>query len=183
MTATESMPIEYVILVDEQDNEIGTAEKLEAHKKNLLHRAFSVFVFRHLTQLELLLQQRALHKYHSPGLWTNTCCSHPRLGETILDAGQRRLKEELGVLTLLKDLGWFQYNAHFPNGLFEHEIDHVLIGELPLNQVICPNLDEIHDYKWVTLPDLESEMSLYPEKFTPWLRQALTLVKLHFKVS
>src|SRR3990167_52338 len=92
MTATE-----YIILVDEADREIGTAEKLEAHRQNLLHRAFSVFIFRQGKQLELLLQQRALHKYHSPGLWTNTCCSHPRQGENIVAAGERRLKEELGI--------------------------------------------------------------------------------------
>ncbi|MBX3709572.1 MAG: isopentenyl-diphosphate Delta-isomerase [Gammaproteobacteria bacterium] len=173
------MTTEYVILVDTQDNEIGIVEKLEAHKKNLLHRAFSVFIFRRVPQLEILLQQRALHKYHSPGLWTNTCCSHPRAGETILAASQRRLKEELGMMTPLTNLGWFQYNAHFANGLSEHEIDHVLVGETLPNQPIYPNSDEVHDYRWITLPVLESEIVLYPEKFTPWLQQALTLVKLH----
>src|SRR5262249_52461597 len=118
MTATE-----YVILVDEENRQTGLAEKLEAHQKNLLHRAFSAFIFRRNSNIEVLLQQRALHKYHSPGLWTNTCCSHPRAGESILAAGKRRLQEEMGVTAELADLGWFQYNAHFENGLSEHEID------------------------------------------------------------
>src|SRR5437763_15816865 len=112
MTATE-----YIVLVDAQDREIGIAEKLSAHEKNLLHRAFSVFIFRQTPAFELLLQQRAMNKYHSPGLWTNTCCSHPRSGEEITAAGGRRLQEELGIVTPLKDVGWFHYNAHFPNGL------------------------------------------------------------------
>src|SRR3990167_3018254 len=105
MTATE-----YVILVDEHDQEIGQAEKLSAHQKNLLHRAFSIFIFHRTPQLELLLQQRALVKYHSAGLWTNTCCSHPHPGETVIQAGERRLQEEIGIRTSLKDLGWFHYN-------------------------------------------------------------------------
>src|SRR3990167_9474353 len=106
MTATT----EYVILVDEQDRPLGTAEKIEAHQKNLLHRAFSVFIFRAQPQLELLLQQRADSKYHAAGLWTNTCCSHPRLHEDILQAGQRRLQEELGFTAALQSLGWLHYN-------------------------------------------------------------------------
>src|SRR3989338_4869056 len=126
MTATE-----YVILVDDHDQEIGYAEKLSAHKKNLLHRAFSVFIFRKQPRLELLLQQRALKKYHSAGLWTNTCCSHPRPGENIMQAAERRLYEELTIKTPLQDLGWFHYNAHFQNALSENEIDHVLLGDVP----------------------------------------------------
>src|SRR3990167_4634178 len=106
MTATE-----YVILVNEVDQEIGVAEKLSAHQKNQLHRAFSVFIFQENSR-ELLLQQRAFHKYHSPGLWTNTCCSHPKLGESLIKAGERRLEEELGFTTSLKDLSWFHYIAH-----------------------------------------------------------------------
>src|SRR3990167_1504236 len=113
------MNTDQVILVDENDTAIGTAEKLAAHEQNLLHRAFSIFIFRDSPQRELLLQQRALGKYHSPGLWTNTCCSHPRPGEAILEAGKRRLQEELGLTSELSDLGWFHYNAHFPNGLSE----------------------------------------------------------------
>ncbi|VVC76547.1 Isopentenyl-diphosphate Delta-isomerase [Aquicella siphonis] len=179
MTATECVPSEYVILVDEQDNEIGLAEKLEAHEKSLLHRAFSVFIFRRTPRVEILLQQRALHKYHSPGLWTNTCCSHPREGETVLAAASRRLQEELGVTATLRDLGWFKYHARFPNGLSEHEIDHVVIGELSPAQSVAPNPDEVHACRWVTIPELESEMTTAPERFTPWLHQALSFVKPH----
>src|SRR5207237_2208441 len=126
--ATECVKPDYVILVDEKNQPIGQAEKMQAHRENLLHRAFSVFIVRNESQPEILLQQRARHKYHSPLLWTNTCCSHPHLGESVIEAGKRRLQEELGISAELKDLGWFQYNAHFDNGLSEHEIDHVLIG-------------------------------------------------------
>lgn len=175
MTATE-----YVVLVDEEDNETGTAEKLSAHKNNLLHRAFSVFIFRNLAQPELLLQQRALHKYHSPGLWTNTCCSHPRLNEDIIAAGQRRLLEELGFNTPLKNLGWFHYNAHFPNGLSEHEIDHVLIGSIEGNQEILFNPDEVHAIRWVDLGELEVELKEHPELFTPWIGMGIEVVRKHF---
>lgn len=171
MTATE-----HVILVDEHDNEIGQAEKLEAHQKNLLHRAFSIFVFRDEQYDEILLQQRALHKYHSPGLWSNTCCSHPRPGESMLAAGQRRLAEELGFTTHLQDIGSFIYNVHFSNGLSENELDHVLIGILPPNTTIAPNPQEIHDVRWVKTSHLTSQLETEPENFTPWLKQALNLL-------
>lgn len=177
MTATEYMGSNEVVLVDEQDNAIGVCEKLSAHQQNLLHRAFSIFIFRDQTEIELLLQQRALHKYHSPGLWTNTCCSHPRPGERTIIAGERRLKEELGITTPLHHLGWFHYNAHFPNGLSENEIDHVLIGKVPADVVIEPNPDEIHAYRWITISDLENELATHPEQFTPWLQKALMIVK------
>ena len=176
MTATEYHSPEYVILVDEEDKEIGLAEKLLAHQKNLLHRAFSVFIFRKTPQLELLLQQRALHKYHSPGLWTNTCCSHPRSQESVIAAGERRLQEELGFMTTLNNLGCFHYNAHFSNGLSENEIDHVLIGTVPADIVIKPNKDEIHAYRWMTLNDLQQALKMHPEAFTPWLEKALDIV-------
>lgn len=172
MTATE-----YVVLVDEEDNEMGLAEKISAHQKNLLHRAFSVFIFRQTPQLELLLQQRALHKYHSPGLWTNTCCSHPRANEHILQAGERRLLEELGINTTLNDLGWFHYTAHFPNGLSENEIDHVLMGTISSEEKIIPNANEVHAYRWITLESLQQELALHPEQFTPWLTRALEVIK------
>src|SRR4249919_2599143 len=112
-----------VILVNEQNEAIGTMEKMEAHRKALLHRAFSVFIFN--SKGEMLLQQRALNKYHSGGLWTNACCSHPRPGELIEDAATRRLKEELGFETPLKKIFQFTYQASFDNGLTEHEFDHV----------------------------------------------------------
>lgn len=180
MTATEYIDQECVILVDENDQEVGIAEKLFAHQQNLLHRAFSVFIFRELPARELLLQQRALTKYHSPGLWTNTCCSHPRPGETILEAGERRLQEELGFNASLKNLGWFCYNAHFPNGLSEHEIDHVLVGTITEHTQIQANPDEIHTYRWITVPQLEAELITHPQQFTPWLSQALEIVKTKY---
>ena len=164
-----------VILVDENDREIGAAQKLEAHQRNLLHRAFSVFIFRQTSHCELLLQQRALHKYHSPGLWTNTCCSHPRPGEKTIAAGERRLHEELGIRISLKHLGTFHYNAHFANGLSENEIDHVLVGTAEEGLVITPNKEEVHAYRWVRLDALEDEIHAYPERFTPWFAQALAL--------
>lgn len=179
MTATECVKPEYVILVDEKDQQVGIEEKLSAHQKNLLHRAFSVFIFRQKDKLELLLQQRALGKYHSPGLWTNTCCSHPRPDEDIIAAGERRLNEELGFSAELKDIGWFKYNAHFPNGLSEHEIDHVLIGIISDETKINPNPKEIHDYRWVTVTSLQQELAKHPESFTPWLQQALGLASTY----
>lgn len=172
MTATE-----YVILVDEQDHEIGHAEKIKAHQQNLLHRAFSVFIFNHEHQPAVLLQQRALSKYHSPGLWTNTCCSHPRPRETIIAAGNRRLYEELGLSLTLTDLGWFKYQADFSNGLSEHEIDHVLIGRMDSTHLIQPNPNEVHAIRWVSLSDLEKELVNNPQQFTPWFKQALQLAK------
>lgn len=172
MTATE-----YLVLVDEHDKEIGIAEKLSAHAKNLLHRAFSVFIFREKPQLELLLQQRALDKYHSQGLWTNTCCSHPRSGESVTEAGKRRLYEELGIEAALKNLGWFHYNTHFENGLSENEIDHVLVGIISSDAKIAPNSKEVLAYRWITLSDLQQELREHPENFTPWLALALRLVE------
>lgn len=169
MTATE-----YVVLVDNNDREIGLAEKLDAHRRCLLHRAFSIFLF---SGEKLLLQQRALHKYHSAGLWTNTCCSHPRSGENLISAGKRRLQEELGITAELKDIGWFQYIAHFENGLAENELDHVLVGFIPSNMVITPNPDEVNALRWVSIEDLDKELASLPEQFTPWLKQALEIVK------
>jgi isopentenyl-diphosphate delta-isomerase type 1 len=176
MTATE-----HVILVDENDNATGTAEKLQAHQANLRHRAFSVFVFRQGqgTALELLLQQRADDKYHSAGLWTNTCCSHPRPGEDIIHAGERRLQEEMNLPVRLKSLGWFHYIAHFDNGLVENEIDHVLVG-VTAEENITPNPLEVQAYRWVGIAALKKELAKEPEKFTPWLKQALELVDKSF---
>jgi isopentenyl-diphosphate Delta-isomerase len=176
MTATE-----YVILVDKNNQEIGLEEKISAHKKNLLHRAFSVFIFRTTPQKEILLQQRALNKYHSPGLWTNTCCSHPRSGENVISAGRRRLKEELNIDTELTDLGWFYYQSSFPNGLHEHEIDHVLIGTIAADTVFEPNPEEVNAVRWVTIEQLRQEVRRSPEQFTPWLPLALEIVMKSFK--
>jgi diphosphomevalonate decarboxylase len=164
---------EQVILVDEHDHEIGTEEKLAAHRLGKLHRAFSVFIF-HPTTKELLLQQRQFDKYHCGGLWTNTCCSHPHPGENIIAAAERRLAEEMGIQTSLRTVGAFQYTAHFDNGLIENEYDHVLIGFSTTKQV---NFDkkEVAATRWITVVDLNTELKLHPEKFTPWFSAALTL--------
>ena len=155
---------EQVILVDEQDNPIGLMPKLEAHQKAVLHRAFSVFILN--VKGELMLQQRAKHKYHSPGLWTNTCCSHQRQGETNIQAGIRRLQEEMGFTTDLKEIISFIYKAPFDNGLTEHEFDHVLIGYYEDSPII--NHDEVADWKWMPLEDVKNDIDTYPELYTVW---------------
>lgn len=169
MPATET---DFLILVDEHDREIGRAEKLVAHQQNLLHRAFSVFIF---CDDQLLLQQRGLDKYHSPGLWTNTCCSHPYPNEDVTAAGERRLREELGLEVGLRRVGSFLYNAYFENGLSEHEIDHVLVGRVAREIELAPNPDEIHAVRWVGMRELEGELERHPERFTPWFGRALAL--------
>ena len=167
---------ERVILVDEHDNQLGLAEKMQAHTLGLLHRAFSVFIFRkHNNNLELLLQQRQQDKYHCGGLWTNTCCSHPRAGETVLQAGERRLYEEMGIRSKLQVLGAFKYRAEFSNGLVEHEYDYALFGKYN-DELIQFNQAEVQGYKWVTLEQLQQDMLSHPEKFTPWLGGALAIV-------
>jgi isopentenyl-diphosphate Delta-isomerase len=186
MTATKYIKEDEVILVDENDQEIGKAEKILAHQNNLLHRAFSIFIFRKnsysiekIKDNDILLQQRAFHKYHSGGLWTNTCCSHPKSGESVISAGERRLAEEFGFRTKLKDIGWFHYIAHFANGLSENENDHVLVGTISHDIKIIPNQKEIHAYRWVGLDQLQNEITANPEQFTPWLHKALALVKAY----
>ena len=153
---------EHVILVDEQDNPIGLMEKIEAHEKALLHRAFSVFVFN--DKNELMLQQRAAEKYHSPLLWTNTCCSHQREGESNIEAGKRRLQEEMGFSCELEEVFSFIYKAPFDNGLTEHELDHVMIGRF--NDEPHINQEEVASYKWMLLEDIEN----HPEKYTAWFK-------------
>jgi isopentenyl-diphosphate delta-isomerase len=160
------MELEYVILVDENDQEIGTMEKQEAHEKGLLHRAFSVFVFNE--NKELLLQQRALTKYHSAGLWTNTCCSHPRVGETIEQAAHRRLMEEMGFDCELTTKTSFIYKATFDNGLTEHEFDHVLVGNF--NGEIRFNHTEVKNFKWITLEDLQIDLLQNNQNYTAWFK-------------
>ncbi|HSW93766.1 MAG TPA: isopentenyl-diphosphate Delta-isomerase [Gammaproteobacteria bacterium] len=174
MTATE-----HIALVDEEDNFLGTAEKLFVHEQGLCHRAFSVFIFRQGLTTELLLQQRARGKYHSPLLWTNTCCSHPRPDEDIVAAGERRLLEEMGMTTPLEWVGKFHYIAHFENGLIENEVDHVLVGFLT-DPVFKVNPEEVAATRWITLPDLKDEMTRTPDQFTPWLKQALAQLEMHY---
>lgn len=160
------MAQEKVILVNEKDEQIGLMEKIEAHEKALLHRAFSVFVFN--DKNELMIQQRALSKYHSPGLWTNTCCSHQREGETNVDAGKRRLQEEMGFTTDLKDTISFIYKAPFDNGLTEHEFDHILVGNFEGEPALNP--DEVAEWKWMSLEAIEADMKENPSIYTEWFK-------------
>ncbi len=157
---------EKVILVNENDEQIGLMPKMEAHEKALLHRAFSVFIFN--DKNELMLQQRALDKYHSPGLWTNTCCSHQRDGESNIQAGKRRLQEEMGFVVDLKESISFIYKAPFENGLTEHEYDHVLIGKY--NDVPIINEDEVSHWKWMSLESVKDDMLLNPKLYTEWFK-------------
>lgn len=157
---------EEVILVNEDDEQIGTMAKMEAHEKAVLHRAFSVFIMN--DKGETILQQRAAHKYHSPLLWTNTCCSHQRVGESNIVAGKRRLQEEMGLVAELNELFSFIYKAPFDNGLTEHELDHVMIGRCEENPVI--NTDEVADWKWMLPEDIKNDISEYPEKYTAWFK-------------
>jgi len=157
---------EKVILVNENDEQIGLMPKLEAHEKAVLHRAFSVFILN--KKGELMLQQRAAHKYHSPLLWTNTCCSHQRDGESNLEAGKRRLFEEMGFTCELKEVFSFIYKAPFDNGLTEHELDHVMVGEYEESPVI--NIDEVNDFKWMTLEAIKSDIEMQPQMYTEWFK-------------
>lgn len=156
--------LEEVILVDAHDTHIGTMEKLEAHEKGLLHRAFSILLVNE--RGEMLLQQRALEKYHSPGLWTNACCSHPRPNETNLEAANRRLQEELGMSVTMTEIFQFTYRAELEYGLIEHEIDHVFLGMTNENPII--NLTEVMSYKWISLLELQQDIITHPEKYTAW---------------
>jgi isopentenyl-diphosphate delta-isomerase len=155
---------EQVVLVDEKDNPIGLMPKMEAHERAVLHRAFSVFILN--GKGELMLQQRANHKYHSPGLWTNTCCSHQRDGESNIDAGQRRLHEEMGFTTELTELTSFIYKASFDNGLIEHEFDHIMLGRYEDNPVINP--DEVAAWKWMPLAEVKKDVEANPKNYTVW---------------
>jgi isopentenyl-diphosphate delta-isomerase len=157
---------EQVILVNEYDEQIGLMPKMEAHEKAVLHRAFSVFVFN--TKNELMLQQRAAHKYHSPLLWTNTCCSHQRDGESNIEAGTRRLKEEMGFTTDLKETTSFIYKAPFDNGLTEHELDHIILGYYENEPII--NKQEVEDWKWMPLEDVKHDINVHPEQYTAWFK-------------
>lgn len=170
------MSEEQVVLVNQQDEVLGTMEKMEAHEKALLHRAFSVFVFN--ADKELMLQQRALHKYHSGGLWTNTCCSHPRLGEAYLEAAHRRLQEEMGFDCDLAYVYSFVYKAELDSGLTEHELDHVFIGHS--TQVPVLNAEEVHSYKYISMPDLKVDLAAHPEKYTEWFKIIFARMEGHW---
>lgn len=162
-----------LILVNSKDEELGTMEKMEAHRKALLHRAFSVFIFN--TKGEMLLQQRALGKYHSPGLWTNTCCSHPRPGETTIAAAQRRLKEELGFVVPLRKAFDFIYKASFDNGLTENEFDHVFVGVY--EGAIIPALAEVKAFCYKSPDIIREELKYTPERYTAWFAIAFPMME------
>ena len=157
---------EYVVLVNQENDVLGTMPKLEAHEKGILHRAFSVFIFNELG--EIMLQQRAASKYHSPLLWTNTCCSHQRINEENVAAGMRRLKEEMGFCVDLSELFSFIYQAPFDNGLTEHELDFVLIGHY--NGLPEINKEEVEDWKWISLEVLIEDIKNNPDNYTIWFK-------------
>ncbi len=173
------MKEELVILVNENNEQIGLMPKLEAHEKAVLHRAFSVFIFN--DKNELMLQQRALSKYHSPGLWTNTCCSHQRDGENNIEAGKRRLQEEMGFVSELKNSISFIYKTPFDNGLTEHEYDHVLIGHYNDNPKI--NKDEVEAWKWMPLADIKADIKRCPELYTEWFKIIFDKFDKHLNVN
>ncbi|MBS1681342.1 MAG: isopentenyl-diphosphate Delta-isomerase [Bacteroidetes bacterium] len=166
---------ELLILVDDKDKPWGKLEKNQVHQLGLLHRAFSVFIFN--SKGELLLQQRADNKYHSPGLWTNTCCSHPRFGEELKEAIDRRLREEMGLVCETEFAFSFVYKAEFENGLIEHEFDHVYMGQS--NNRPAPNLTEVKNWKYIRLSELENELTTSPEKYSAWLKICFSKLRDH----
>ena len=155
-----------VILVDVHDKQIGLMPKLEAHEKGVLHRAFSVFIFNN--NGELMLQKRALTKYHSPGLWTNTCCSHQREGESNIYSAKRRLSEEMGFVTELQEKTSFIYKAKFDNGLIEHELDHIIVGNYNQSPII--NSFEVDSWKWMSMQDIKNNIKDQPYNYTAWFK-------------
>lgn len=159
---------EYVVLVDELDNKVGLMEKMEVHINPTLHRAFSIFIFN--SKNEMLLQQRALSKYHTPGLWTNTCCSHPRDGESLHDATNRRLQEEMGMQCELKEAFSFIYKADVMQGLVEHEFDHVFIGTSDDLPII--NKDEVESFRYDTVENIKADIERNPQNYTAWFKIA-----------
>lgn len=158
--------LEQVILVDEGDRQVGVAEKMQAHREGMLHRAFSIFVTN--SNGQLLLQKRAKSKYHSGGLWTNTCCSHPRPSETTAIAASRRLQEEMGFHCDLREIFSFTYQAQLDNELTEYEFDHVFTGRFDGEPQINP--EEAEDWKWIDLDDLQADLQVHPDLYTYWLR-------------
>ena len=167
------MSKEKVILVDKEDVQLGLMPKMEAHRKGVLHRAFSVFIFN--SSRLLLMQKRSDQKYHSPGLWTNTCCSHQRDGESTKDAANRRLMEEMGLCVDMHEIFSFIYKANLKNSLIEHEYDHVLVGYTDLSPDI--NVNEVQDWKWVDLSFLEDDLGRNPNIYTEWFKIVFKRVK------
>ncbi|MEX0636084.1 MAG: isopentenyl-diphosphate Delta-isomerase [Ferruginibacter sp.] len=171
--------MEQVILVNPQDEPIGLMGKIEAHKKGLLHRAFSIFIFN--KNGEMLLQQRAFEKYHSGGLWTNTCCSHPQPGENTAAAAVRRLQQEMGFQTELKKSFSFVYKTAFDNGLIEHEVDHVFIGEY--EGAILPNVEEVYNYEYRSMNSIREAIQSTPQLFTSWFKIAFPTLETYLTTT
>ncbi len=167
--------MEHVVLVNEQDQQIGIMEKMAAHIVPRLHRAISIFIFK--SKGELLLQQRALSKYHSPGLWTNTCCSHPRNGETLQEATARRLKEEMGMTCDMHEVFTFIYKAPVGLGLTEHEFDHVWFGQSDEEPEI--NHEEVEAWEYMSISDIEADMKQHPECYTEWFKISFEEIMKH----
>ncbi len=163
------MLMEHVILVDKNDKELGTEERIKAHREGKLHRAFSIFVFN--SKGELLMQRRAANKYHTAGLWSNTCCSHPQPGEPIEKAVHRKLKQEMGFDCMLEKKFSFIYKVNFENGLWEHEFDHVYIGQFDGRP--NPNPEEADEWKWINIDELKKDIKKHPGRYTPWFRIAI----------
>jgi isopentenyl-diphosphate Delta-isomerase len=161
--------MEYIVLVDAQDRALGTAEKLEVHRSGRLHRAFSVFVLD--GENRMLLQQRAAEKYHSGGLWSNTCCGHPKPQEDVMVAAKRRLVEEMGLHCELVLVATFVYRAELDGGLTEHEVDHVFVGRCDQDPTCDPR--EVQAWQWIRTKDLRYALAEHPERYTPWLPIAM----------
>jgi len=167
---------EKVVLVNEKDEILGLMEKMQAHENGILHRAFSVFLFN--SKGEMLLQKRAAEKYHSPNQWTNACCSHPRVDETYEQAAHRRIKEELGIDCHLEEKFWFIYKADVGQNLWEHELDHVFVGNYEAEFNL--NKEEVAEVRYISMEDLDEEMKTNPENFTEWFKIILEEYKHHF---
>ncbi len=168
---------EWVVLVDDEGNNTGVSEKLSAHLEGKLHRAFSIFIFNN--KGELLLQKRAFNKYHSGGLLSNTCCSHPKPNEPLADAAHRRLREEMGFDCEITERFNFTYYIQLKHGLFENEYDHVFVGEF--NGEPQPNHEEVSHWKWITPEALKDELKEQPDQYTYWLNIIIDKVLLVFK--
>jgi isopentenyl-diphosphate Delta-isomerase len=172
LIVSQTMPEDQVILVDQSDRQIGTLAKMAAHHQGLLHRAFSIFVINQ--NQEVLLQKRAIQKYHSGGLWTNTCCSHPRPGETTINAANRRLFEEMGFNCELTEIFSFTYIANLDHELIEHEYDYVFLGKFDGEPILNPA--EADDWRWISIAELQSDIAINPNCYTFWLKNCIERV-------